>query len=798
MSLADFLFARRAVLVSEFERRIAPRAPGPLSRSDLHDHLPDFLDEIGLVLRRSAVAEPTIDRQSPVAESHGKQRLRIGYRIDEVVREYGVLSDCIYAEILEVGYPATITELRVLSDALAAAAADSAQAYVTWRDAPSDHERRRMLELLEQSPGFFAYLHGPQLVFELANAAYYQAVGHREILGKPVRVALPELADQGFFELLEGVLATGEPFVGKGVLLAIQREPGGPLVNAAVDFIYQPIRGPDGNPVGILVQGHDVTDAHREAAQRATAEAALRASEARYRTLFESIDDGFCVMQVIFDAGDRAVDYRFLETNASFEQHTGLVNTVGRTALEMVPDLDSSWFERYGHVALTGEPSRFESHAQAMGRWFDVYANRVGDPALRQVALVFKDVTARKQAEAENAALLQREQAARQDAEAAAMLRDQFLATVSHELRTPLAAMLGWVQMLRTGALAEDKQARALETIERNARAQAQLIEDLLDVSRILAGQLRIDVEPVEIGPIIEAALETVRPAALARDIKLQVTLSSSVWIMGDTHRLQQVVWNLLSNAVKFTPKGGRVQVVATLGPSEVEISVSDTGKGISPEFLPYVFDRFRQADGATTRSSGGLGLGLSIVRELVNLHGGSVAVASDGEGRGATFSVRLPLAVMRKGKALTPREQAAVPSELTCPPQLAGMVVLVVDDEQDSRDMLAALLRHCGVEVIAVGSAAQARAAIADQVPDVLLSDVGMPDEDGYTLVAQVRALPPGRGGDMPAVALTAYARTEDRARALHAGFDNHIAKPVEPIELLAVVAAFARRRRQ
>jgi CheY-like chemotaxis protein len=267
---------------------------------------------------------------------------------------------------------------------------------------------------------------------------------------------------------------------------------------------------------------------------------------------------------------------------------------------------------------------------------------------------------------------------------------------------------------------------------------------------------------------------------------------------MGDAHRLQQVVWNLLSNAVKFTPKGGRVQILVTLEESSVEISVADTGRGISPAFLPHVFERFRQADGTTTRSHGGLGLGLSIVRELVELHGGTVGAASDGEGTGAVFTVRLPLAVARRLTPVLPGDAVAPPAapHLSCPPEIAGLRVLVVDDEDDTREMLHALLQGCHVDVRLAASAAEALAAVHAAPPDLLLSDVGMPGEDGLSLIGKIRALPAEAGGRIPAVALTAYARMEDRARALHAGFDNHVAKPVEPVELLAVIASFARRR--
>ena len=413
-------------------------------------------------------------------------------------------------------------------------------------------EQRRLQGLFQQAPGFVCFLRGREFVFDMANAAYFQLVGHRDIIGKSLRQALPEIEGQGYFELLDRVFTTGEPFTGRGMRVELQREPGAALSEAFVDFVYQPIRGADGNVSGIFVQGQEVTEAKRQEAQRLRAEEALRASEERYRTLFESIDDGFCLMQMILDERGETVDYRFLEANAAFEVQTGLKNAVGRTARELVPGLDASWFQLYGRVAATGESTHFENHAPAMGRWFDVYASRVGKPELRQVALVFKDISLRKQVEAERERLLERESAARAEAEEASRLKDEFLTTVSHELRTPLTAMLGWVQMLRAGSLPPDKRVRALETVERNARAQAQLIDDLLDVSRILSGKLRLEVAPVDVGPIVQEALDSVRPAADAKGVRIQAALDSTSTVMGDAQRLQQVVWNLLTNAVAF------------------------------------------------------------------------------------------------------------------------------------------------------------------------------------------------------------------------------------------------------
>jgi signal transduction histidine kinase len=409
-----------------------------------------------------------------------------------------------------------------------------------------------------------------------------------------------------------------------------------------------------------------------------------------------------------------------------------------------------------------------------------------------------REIGERERAEEERARLLVREQEARRQAEEANRIKDEFLATLSHELRTPLNAILGWAQMLRMTRLDEATASRAYETIERNARAQAQLISDLLDVSRIITGKLRLEQKPVDLPLVLEAVLDTVRPAAEAKGITIAVDVQPVGQpvgpILGDPDRLQQVIWNLLSNAIKFNPRGGRVEVGLQEAEGSVEIEVRDTGSGIRPEFLPYVFDRFRQAESTTTRSHGGLGLGLSIVRHLVELHGGTVAVASAGEGRGATFTVSLPVraADLKPEQPLLPAAGGLAGSGA---PLLAAVEVLVVEDEEDTRELLVRALEGCGARVTAVGSVTEALEQLDGALPDVLISDIGMPGEDGYSLLRKVRARGPERGGDLPAAALTAYARSEDREQALKAGFQTHIAKPVDPIELVGIVARLAGR---
>jgi len=412
------------------------------------------------------------------------------------------------------------------------------------------------------------------------------------------------------------------------------------------------------------------------------------------------------------------------------------------------------------------------------------------------------DVTARKLAEEENARLLLREQEARKEAEEASRSKDMFLATLSHELRTPLASILGWARLLGGDMVDQKKYPEAFETIARNAKAQAQLIDDLLDVSRIITGKLHLDVRPVELAPIIEATIEIVRPAAVAKEIEFKLNLDRrTVEILGDPDRLQQLVWNLLSNAIKFTSNRGRVEVQLRRNGPQAEITIRDTGEGIDPQFLPHVFERFRQADGSSARKYSGLGLGLAIVRHLTELHGGTVHAESAGIGHGSTFKVSLP-AVRDEQRAPTTAKdhttQVAIDNKLddVCA-SVRGLRILVVDDEEDVRRFAQMTFRRCGAETVESASASEALRIIGEWRPDVLIADIGMPDEDGYTLIQKVRRLPANRGGRTPALALTAYARTEDRVRILSAGYQIHVAKPVEPVELIAAVANLAGRNK-
>ncbi|HEV2704825.1 MAG TPA: CHASE domain-containing protein [Pyrinomonadaceae bacterium] len=535
----------------------------------------------------------------------------------------------------------------------------------------------------------------------------------------------------------------------------------------------------------------------RRAAERAAEE--LRASERRFRTLVEQSP----LSTQIF-----APDGRTLRVNRAWEKLWGVtLERLGEYNILQDAQLVEKGIMPYIVRGFGGEtvevpailydpeetiPGKTE-HENPQ-RWVQAIIYPVKDEQGRvsEVVLVHEDITERRRLE-------EQLRARAEELSEANRLKDEFLATLSHELRTPLTAILGWAKLLRLERFDAAATARAIETIERNAIAQTQLIDDLLDVSRVITGKLRLNVRPVNLSPIIEAAALSARPAAEARGVELLIDVDERVGpVSGDADRLQQVVWNLLSNAIKFTPRGGRVEVHLRRVEAQAEVVVTDTGQGIAQEFLPFVFDRFRQADGAITREHGGLGLGLAIVRHLVELHGGQIRAESEGAGRGATFRMSFPLLPTREEEPGAPRPQTfdEARADAHAPAQsepLGGVSVLVVDDDEDTRVLLKSLLNRRGAHVAAVASAAEALDALDRAQFDVLVSDIGMPHADGYELIKRVRGLAAERGGHMPAIALTAYAHAEDRTRALDAGFQLHVAKPVIPEELVAAVAGLA-----
>lgn len=519
----------------------------------------------------------------------------------------------------------------------------------------------------------------------------------------------------------------------------------------------------------------------------------LAQSEQRYRFLGETIPE------IIWTANpDGWTDY----FNQRWVNYTGM--TLEQTqgwgwSPVLHPDDLQRCIEVWTASLQTGQPYkieyRFKRASDGVYRWHLGRALPMRDASGKIIKWfgTCTDIDDQKRAEA--ALQKQAEQLTQTN-----RMKDEFLAVLSHELRSPLNAILGWLVLLRTRKLDAARTAQAMETIERNARAQAQLVEDLLDVSRIIQGQMRLKVEAVDLVSVIKAAIDTTRTAAEAKNICVRSLLEKEAGhVFGDPVRLQQIVWNLLSNAIKFTPEQGSVQIQLECVEPHVMITVTDTGTGISPEFLPYVFDRFRQADSSTTRSHSGLGLGLAIVRHLVELHGGTVSASSNGVGLGATFSVKLP---KNKVSKETQRLEAVrdTPSRkisCNCGQELENLRILVVDDEADARELISQVLFGCGALVRAVDDGNAAIAALIEQSYlngfDVLISDIGMPQENGYALLRRVRALEPRQGGRIPAVALTAYAKTEDRLAALQAGFQFHVTKPVEPAELIAVITEIA-----
>ena len=419
------------------------------------------------------------------------------------------------------------------------------------------------------------------------------------------------------------------------------------------------------------------------------------------------------------------------------------------------------------------------------------------DGRLVGAVLIFRDITERRRVEQERAKLLASERAAREHAETASRAKDEFVAMISHEIRSPLTAIMGWTQMLKKGKLNEAETARAIDTIERNAKNQVQLVEDLLDVSRVITGKLRLNVQTVDPVQTIEAAIDSIRPAVEAKEILVHRDLEQSGSVVsGDADRLQQIFWNLLSNAVKFTPRRGRITLRLQRIKSNLEISVSDSGEGISAEFLPYVFDRFSQANLTSERKHGGLGLGLAIVRYLVELHGGYVRAESAGAGQGTTFTVTLPIMAAREEVRNAASYSSANYVSTLANARLDGLRVMVVDDESETLELLTAMLSQRGAEVKACASASEALNEIPTWLPAILVSDIGMPGQDGYSLIRLLRALSPEQGGTVPAVALTSFTRTEDRMRALSAGFQMHVKKPIDLDELITVIASLAGRK--
>ncbi len=635
----------------------------------------------------------------------------------------------------------------------------------------------RLRKLFEQSP-LGLQVFAPDGTLRSANSARERMFGHTTAEAQPYNVRHdPQLTRLGAAPLIE------RAFAGEVVMIPVLEvvPERGPHIGQQRWCSVQlyPVKDEAGNVEEVVLIQEDITERRRS-------DDARRASEARFQTIVETAHEGVWLV----DSSTAT-----LYVNARMGALLGCPpeEIRARRLLDFVFPEDIPAAQERIREALASRAEQFDFRLRrADGTEVLVLActSPVSDGSGRVVGALgmFSDITERRRTQQERERLLESERWARGEAERASRMKDEFLAMLSHELRTPLNAILGWTRLLRRGRLEPADAAEALEIIDSNARSQKQLIEDLLDVSRVTSGKLRIGREELDVADVARAALAAIRPTAEARGLVLTEELAGGLHAIGDATRLQQVFWNLLSNAVKFTPAGGRVTLSGQREGNRILVRITDTGVGISAEFLPRLFERFWQADTSIARRHGGLGLGLSIVKSLVALHGGSVWASSAGVGQGATFNVELPAVATPAGRAA---EQPARPSDRPAERSLAGVCVLVVDDEPDSRALAARVLADAGAEVRTAGSAAQALTLLEARLPDVLLSDVGMPEQDGYAFLRMLRARP--EYARLPAVAVTAFARAQDRRDALQSGFDAHLSKPIDVVELVDTVARLA-----
>jgi signal transduction histidine kinase/CheY-like chemotaxis protein len=707
LDLSQLLREQRDRIVSLFVTEVQRTALPPLgvSRSMLTDDIPTFLDEIADELDRlpgARTSQEVVDTSAP-ARQHGEQRWGLGYDLEALLREYGVLRHCIVQTAKEAGVRISLDEFDVLAKCLSVGVAEAATEYIKYRDEELNAQKANLVFLAE------------------AGQLLSSSLDYRSTLSRLTALIVPRLAD----------------------CCAIHIE---------------------GSGIDELPVAH-VDPAKAEIVREIYRRFPLPPETAYvWPELHRSKD-----AQVMGD-----ITPELLEDIAQSPEH-----------LELLRQLNvCSWMV---------VPLRVQNHVfGALGLTYSDSRRRYTDQDL----LLATELANRAAVAIDNARLYDLSQQERSKVEAALRAKDEFVAVVSHELRTPLMSILGWVRLLRSSKLDESKKARAFEIIERNADAQNRLVADLLDISRSITGLLRINPSQLNLCDVIDITVEGVRPAADAKRIRIEVELDREHGVLrGDPDRLQQVVWNLLVNAVKFTPKGGAVRVTLRRVESDLELTVADNGIGIEPNFLPHVFEAFRQAEASLSRSHGGLGLGLSIVKQIVELHGGSIAARSTGNGQGATFVVRLPVSPLIStalGVSRVP-VTAAEGSHRQLPSGLTGISVLVVEDEPDARELLAYVLESCGMEVRLAASAAEAMQELERFAPTVILSDIGMAREDGYSLIRQIRTHTSEQKRGIPAIALTAFARNEDRTRALTAGFNLHMAKPVEPSALVDAVLELA-----
>jgi signal transduction histidine kinase/CheY-like chemotaxis protein len=686
MALAQLLSDKRDAIVRRFVAEVQTQGVPPTgtSRSKVVDHIPFFLDDVIRELRGETALRDTQDVSdvSATARRHGEQRWELGFDLDALVREYGLLRYCILMEAKQANVPVSIDEFDQLAKCLNVGVAEAVTAYSTQRNAERDRQHEDIVFLAE------------------AGSVLGSSLDSQATLTRLVRLVIPRLADWCAIHLTDAALA-------KEVRVAHVD----PSKTELVREVYAQMAWPSA----------DAVHAARSDAP---------------------------------DAPD----------------------ALGTTSSIIVPLRVQR--ATYGAIVLAYSDSARRHSADDM--------------------LLAEDLARRAAVAIENSHLYELANAERARVEAATRAKDEFVALLSHELRTPLNAILGWSRLVRHGGLPADKHPHAMEVIERNAEAQSQLVGDLLEVSRVISGTVRINPAQMDLGEVVQMAIEGIRPGAEAKRVTIEMDLGrDSTLLRGDADRLQQVVWNLLTNAVKFTPKGGRIRIALRRVDSDLELVIEDTGIGIPPAFLPHMFESFRQSDASTTRTHGGLGVGLAIAKHLVTLHGGTLEGSSDGVGHGATFTVRVPISPLVSptvGVKRAPAVRCEEPAPL--PAGLRGVTVLVVDDEPDARELIQVLLESCGIIVQVAASAEAAWQELERFLPDVLISDIGMPLEDGYALIAKIRASTSEELRRIPAIALTAYAMADDRNRALLAGFNLHATKPADPGALITMVADLAGRR--
>ncbi len=698
-TLEQVLRKRRDEIIARFVTEVLRKdlPPADLAPSLLVDHIPTFLDEILRELGQQREPRTSYDafHTSPTARRHGGQRWSVGYDLEALIREYGILRHCILEEAKRAGARISIDEFDVLAKCLNVGATEAAAAYVRHRD--------------------------DELAFLTeAGELLSSSLDRMSILSRLARVVVPRFAD----------------------------------------WCTVHVVGDDDTSVSHL----DPTKVP-----------ALRELHARWSSSIESGGAYFRALNNGRPELVEAANEEALQSLAPSPVEADLLREVSAQSWAIVP------------IRLKSD------QMAAMVLAYGVSGRRY----TRSDLPIFVELAEKASVALQNAHLYDLSQQARTRVEAATRAKDEFVAMVSHELRTPLNSILGWLRLYRSGVLAPEKQEHAFDVVERNANSLNSLVADLLDVSRILTGSLHLDPSLVDLASTVEQVVDGFRPTLEAKRITVSMILGKGkAFLRGDERRLQQVVSNLLSNAIKFTPTDGRIEVTIEQMESNVELRVSDNGSGISPDFLPHVFDSFRQSESGATRRHGGLGIGLSIAQHIVELHGGSISAFSEGSGTGSSFTVRLPVGSTSTTNDGAPEPAAARTELVSIPGGLEGLRVLVVDDDEDARDLLRVLLETAGCDVRTSSNADQGTVALEDFHPDVLVCDVAMPGEDGYSLIRRIRTLP-SKAAKTPALALTAYARNEDRSRALVEGFNAHLRKPVEPAELLTVVADLAGRPR-